>query len=117
MRNQSEKLPVPTRVTKARISLFAEETARALRLKSGDAMEPLVARLGGKITYRSSSDSIVEIPESIKVFESNKFTIYLPLNTSMERDRFTIAHELGHLFLHFPLVRLHHPDAIMVATR
>ena len=117
MRNQSEKLPIPTRATKARISTFAEETACALRFKSGDTMEPLVARLGGRIKYRSSSEKIAEIPEAIKISEPNKFTIYLPLNTSMERDRFTIAHELGHLFLHFPLVRLRHPDATMIATR
>lgn len=37
--------------------------------------------------------------------------------TSSERDRFTIAHELGHYFLHFPLVRKKFPGASMVATR
>ena len=33
------------------------------------------------------------------------------------RQRFTIAHELGHLFLHYPIALKSHPGLPMVATR
>ncbi len=35
----------------------------------------------------------------------------------MERDRFTIAHELGHLFLHYPQFKASNPSIPMKATR
>lgn len=38
--------------------------------------------------------------ESLHVGKDGSFTIYLPPSTSMRRDRFTMAHELGHYFLH-----------------
>nr|WP_301549758.1 ImmA/IrrE family metallo-endopeptidase [Methylorubrum thiocyanatum] len=60
-----------------------------------------------------SSDSA----DSIHVTPDGNFTIFMSGLTSSERDRFTIAHELGHYFLHFPLVRKKFPGASMVATR
>ena len=36
---------------------------------------------------------------------------------SAPRYRFTVAHELGHLFLHFPIVSETAPDSGMIATR
>ncbi|CAA7621744.1 conserved hypothetical protein [Magnetospirillum sp. LM-5] len=38
---------------------------------------------------------------SIRIDDERSFEIFLPLHTSRERDRFTTAHELGHLFLHY----------------
>ncbi|WP_245443046.1 ImmA/IrrE family metallo-endopeptidase [Methylobacterium terrae] len=35
----------------------------------------------------------------------------------MVRDRFTIAHELGHLFLHYAMIVRNFPGAMMIATR
>ncbi|WP_281408259.1 ImmA/IrrE family metallo-endopeptidase [Methylobacterium sp. WL6] len=43
--------------------------------------------------------------------------MFLPSITSVVRDRFTIAHELGHLFLHYPLATASNRGAVMVATR
>ena len=59
----------------------------------GDVRE-LVRKLGGNV---SVGDSL----ESLHVVEEGNFTIYLPQITSSRRDRFTIAHELGHYFLHY----------------
>lgn len=47
--------PIPTNVVKARIHSLAERAAAALRLRAGDALEPIVARLGGRIVYHSPS--------------------------------------------------------------
>lgn len=79
-------------------------------------MEELVSKLGGKIKYGWS-----EIDEmdggSIVAQSTNDFLISLSDHTSAKRDRFTIAHELGHLFLHLRMVKKDFPDASMRATR
>jgi Zn-dependent peptidase ImmA (M78 family) len=110
--------PVPTKASKARISIFAEDLARRLGFAPGDSVESLVTRLGGQIVYRNPAQlERGRAPESIRIRGPRNCSIYIPSTTSLERDRFTVAHELGHLFLHYPLVRKNDPDAIMVATR
>lgn len=54
----------------------------------------LLAKLGGNI-------EIEDRMESLNVRDDRDFTVYLPTHTSRLRDRFTIAHELGHYFLHY----------------
>jgi hypothetical protein len=63
------------------------------RSGSGDVMD-LVRKLGGRVRVGESR-------ESLHVNEPGDFIIYLPQMTSSRRDRFTIAHELGHYFLHY----------------
>ncbi|MGY3441125.1 ImmA/IrrE family metallo-endopeptidase [Bradyrhizobium sp. USDA 4473] len=109
--------PEPIRASKMSVWAHAEKVAAALKFEPGDSIEPVVARLGGRIRYKNEPSSGGAIPESIRVRASNDFTIYLPTMTSPERDRFTIAHELGHLFLHYPRVRKSNPEAEMIATR
>jgi len=81
----------------------------------GDPIEDVVAELGGAISYRNPVGEA--IPESIRVEPSCKFKIFLSSLTSISRDRFTVAHELGHFFLHFPLVTQSFPGYGMRATR
>lgn len=57
-------------------------------------IEGLVAKLGGTISYGDSN-------EALRVLKPGSFVINLPNMTSARRDRFTIAHELGHYFLHY----------------
>lgn len=109
--------PVPTRLLKARVHSVAEDAAARLKFGPGDAMEPLVARLGGRIEYKTADINSEKLPESIVVKAINDFTIFLPSVTSVVRDRFTIAHELGHLFLHYPLVSAGRSGVVMIATR
>ncbi|MGV7033464.1 ImmA/IrrE family metallo-endopeptidase [Methylobacterium symbioticum] len=110
-------VPVPTRLLKARIHEFAESVAARLNFRYGAAIEPLVVRLGGRIEYKTADLSAGKLPESIVVRAINDFVIYLPSITSIVRDRFTIAHELGHLFLHYPLAAGGRNDVVMTATR
>ncbi len=63
------------------------------RSGNGDVMD-LVRRLGGRVMIGDSR-------ESLHVNRSGDFIIFLPQMTSSRRDRFTIAHELGHYFLHY----------------
>lgn len=73
--------------------------------------------MGGSIVYKNPVKEIGRLPESIIVRARNDFTIYLPVMTSLSRDRFTIAHELGHFFIHYPLVEKRYPGRPMAATR
>src|SRR6202453_5311584 len=108
--------PQPIRVSKRGIWAYAERAAAALRFGPGDSIEPLVARLGGRILYKNASPGEAK-PESIVVRSADDFTIFLPSMTSSARNRFSIAHEPGHLFLHFPRVAREHPGEPMDATR
>ena len=109
--------PVPVGAQKAVIWAFAEQIARELKFKPSDAIELLVLRLGGKIEYKSPTRQDGRLPESIIVRSTKDFTIYLPSMTSPQRDRFTIAHELGHFWLHYPLAAKKVPGLPMMATR
>lgn len=108
--------PIPIRASKPSVWAHAEKVAIALGFAPGDPIEPIVARLGGKVNYKNVSPGEKK-PESMVVKSQQDFTIYLPTMTSPARDRFTIAHELGHLFLHYPRIAREHPGELMVATR
>jgi hypothetical protein len=55
--------------------------------------------IGGSVHYDESHDG----GESSRVTADGSFQIFLPNYTSRKRDRFTVAHEIGHFFLHFLL--------------
>ena len=56
-----------------------------------------VKTLGGEICY---SDHFDNLEGTLEKIEDGSFKITIQTNHSPERQRFTIAHELGHLFLH-----------------
>lgn len=55
--------------------------------------------------------------DAIVVEPDKSFVIRLSSETGALRDNFTIAHELGHLLLHWPKVRKAHDGCGMRATR
>jgi Zn-dependent peptidase ImmA (M78 family) len=92
--------PTSTGLPKASIYKLAEHVAKQLGFQPGASLLPIVKKLGGKIVY---VDWELESSKtgSIVVDEEGKFRIHLPWHTSPQRDRFTIAHELGHYVVHF----------------
>ncbi len=60
----------------------------------------VVGVLGGKI-IGTNDPKYFEINGSIRINSIGDFYIKLPMDTSPLRDNFTIAHELGHYFLHY----------------
>jgi len=90
----------PCGASMAAISAFAERIAGALGLKPGDDLEPVVKRLRGSIR-ELPGDKANKGKATITVKEDGGFVIQLlslfplPLQT-----RVSIAHELGHYFLH-----------------
>lgn len=62
-------------------------------------LQALLQTLGGQLEIGDTEESLI-------VRTKGDFTIYLPALTSWRRDRFTIAHELGHYFLHYRFFKI-----------
>lgn len=92
--------PKPAPLSKAQVSQFAEEIAKSLGFNAGDDIATVVRNLGGDIEYQDIWHLTDGESGSIVVPSADEFKITLASHTSNERDRFTIAHELGHYFLH-----------------
>lgn len=84
----------------------AEEVVRQLDIAPGADLVPIVEAMGGRIGYRefftlSDPDCI-----SLEIRDRYDFSLWLPTRTEERRNRFLIAHDLGHYFLHYlPLRR------------
>jgi Zn-dependent peptidase ImmA (M78 family) len=107
-----------TGLSKAQVFAIAESVAKQLGFGPGDDIHALVERLGGRVVVQ---DTLTEDPArsgSLFVDSPTKFTIIVPTHTGQLRDRFTVAHELGHFLLHY-MWRRHHGAQIgpMMALR
>lgn len=108
--------PQPLNIRKAAVEPFAIQVAEKLGFNVGDDIVKAIKKLGGRIVSGSTGDEDTESGSMIARSLSD-FVIYVSPFTSLERDRFTIAHELGHLLLHLPKALATHPGATMRATR
>lgn len=90
-----------TKLTNAAIASYAKRVGEAHDIyRDGWAdIDGLVSRLGGEVKFAESG-------ESLHIRDAGDFTIFVPQFTSKSRDRFTIAHELGHYFLHYRYANL-----------
>ena len=88
--------------SKEAIETLAENLGQQHRIydKDGraDVLE-LVDQLNGLVQIDDNTDE--DAPASLNVRAEDDFTILVPWNTSVVRDRFTVAHEIGHLKLHY----------------
>lgn len=96
--------PSPSYLSKSFVESFAQKIADKLQFHYSDDLFSLINKIGGEISVGYTGYDDFE-GGSIIVDENVKFSILISPFTSIERDRFTIAHELGHLFLHYPQVR------------
>ncbi len=60
-----------------------------------------VEALGGKIVGTKDPEFFEVNGGSLLIKSQGNFLIRLPMDTSPLRDNFTIAHELGHYFMHY----------------
>ena len=90
----------PTNLSRSQIYELAEKFAEVTSYTPGetDIIEYVENQLHGKIEYTDTPKD--SAGGSISVDSRGKFTIFLSKATSHKRDVFTIAHELGHYFLH-----------------
>jgi len=93
------KRPKPCGATIEEISVFAEKIANALKLQPGFDIEHIIESLNGKIEYLPFNERPSK-RASITVKKGGEFTIRLNPFLFPLQKRMSIAHELGHLFLH-----------------
>ena len=94
---------------------FAERQRKKTGLSNGFDLAELVEQNNGEISYIDFMDK--DQTDAIVVEPDGSFRIRLSSHTSALRDNFTIAHELGHLLLHWPKVRAEFDGYGMKATR
>ncbi|EKR71931.1 PF06114 domain protein [Leptospira noguchii str. 2006001870] len=87
-------------LSKPTIFTKAESIAQELNYCVGADLEPVIQGLGGKIHYVSLEEWYNTQDASIRVSGKNNFEIYISNFTGPLRNRFSLAHELGHYFLH-----------------
>jgi Zn-dependent peptidase ImmA (M78 family) len=91
--------PKATNLPKTAIYEIAESMAR--RLQPNNDLGELIEQLGGKVLAKDFwAEGSIE-GGSLEVRAVSDFTVYIPMDTSKVRDRFTVAHELGHYMLHY----------------
>lgn len=98
-------MPTACDLNYASIDRYARDVGEHYEIYSPEGqanIDELLRILGGKT-------EIARDDESMFVERQGKFTIYVPRLTSLRRDRFTVAHELGHYFLHYVYAGLNEP--------
>lgn len=84
---------------KQQVDDYAAKATSVLGFRPGDDIISLVQQLGGRIHYIDLLDAAAD-EDTIFVHGHSDFDIILSSISSPNRDRFTIAHELGHYLLH-----------------
>lgn len=96
--------PVATGWTRRAIDQLGERAAKALVCEPGGDLVALVERLGGEVVCgpvdRTGSTGFLEVPAAGNANSTIRFRIALSPYPGVYRNRFTIAHELEHFFLH-----------------
>ena len=93
--------PVATGYSLDEIAQLAESIGEQLGYKPGEEIEPVVERLGGAFRYLDTDEYFFQDGcERLIVDGPGKFTISLHKLGGLFNNRFAIAHELGHYFLH-----------------
>ncbi len=93
--------PKECNLSKVAVDGLAARIADQLHYEPGAPLEPVIKGLGGKIVLSSGADLADESSGSVRIRSENDFEIILARHTGPIRDRFTIAHELGHYVLHY----------------
>jgi len=99
--------PKASGLSKSAVSRLGESIAQQVGFEPGGDVFAVVDRLGGRIHYQDIWELDQSTSGSVVIEGESDFDIYLAKHTSPERDRFTIAHELGHYVIHFLWARRH----------
>lgn len=92
--------PKPANLAKNVVDEIAEQVAEKTGYELGADLERIVRELGGVIRYEDWGVADHGGSLEVRPGESPGFIIRLATFAGKVRNRFTIAHELGHYFLH-----------------
>jgi type I restriction enzyme S subunit len=90
--------PLPKHWDRTEIFAFAEREAVRMGYKPGADLWPIIHREGGRI-IKGDPEALGDTG-MIFVRGPKKFTVTLSPHSGRQRQRFTLAHELGHYLLH-----------------
>lgn len=98
-----ELTPEPCMMSKADVMAFAETVGARVGYSPDASLEEVAKSLGGAVEPLSLEHMQMGVNGGISVRGIKDFTIFTSEWSGASRNRFTIAHELGHYFLHAPL--------------
>lgn len=93
-------LAKPCYLNRLEIEDKAVDFAKEVNYKPAGKLEEIVESLGGKMNYSPMTEWEKSHEASIAVLGEKNFIINLPNFLGQLRNRFSIAHELGHFVLH-----------------
>jgi Zn-dependent peptidase ImmA (M78 family) len=99
--SEDYQTPRPTNLNRDSIFKIAESVADQTEFDPNTDLQALVYNMGGEVKLKDFWAEGSSEGGSLEVRKRDDFTIYVPFDTSEVRDRFTIAHELGHYILHY----------------
>ena len=86
---------VPCKLTNNEIRAITLDVIRYFDYQPKDSLHILVERLGGEVSYSSNTLN------SFTLMTPHHFIITMPYHFGPRREKFAIAYELGHWFLHY----------------
>ena len=100
--NQNDFLsPVALGLARPDIERLANSFARAYGFEAGMDLLKFAPRLGVTVFHRNVNESAEQAGASMVVMRPRDLRVYLEMNTSLESDRFGMAHDIGHYVLHY----------------
>lgn len=93
--------PQPTNFSKGGIEKVAQHVSQSLGYEPGGDLAALIrTRMRGRIQYIDLDLWLNDDTDTIEVYADGSFCIFLSRVGGLLRNRFTLAHELGHYVLH-----------------
>ena len=111
--------PNPTELDMKSVFQIAERAADDFGYSEHNNIYQTITDLGGQVFAKDFWAEGSSEGGSLVVRAEDDFTIFVPNDTSLERDKFTIAHELGHYVLHYlwPRYVKGEPEFMLRASR
>ena len=91
----------PSWLSKPQVHALGESIAKQLGYEPGGDLNKIVELAGGEVKIQGTLLDDPEQSGSLYVDGLDDFNVIVPSHTSLVRDRFTLAHELGHYYLHY----------------